>query len=202
MSAARAGAPLPEAVGLLRAVVVDGLLRDVALADGRIAAIGPTGSVPAGPGDTVDGAGRVPRPAFVEPPLHLDKALLGTPQGGGTLADAIAKTARRKAAFTHDDVIARADAVLHRAVSHGTVAVRVLFFQQGPEGKTNTYCPPGCMRRKRPARRRGRMAAHEAECVRLVGLGATRLRRDGSAPVTSAGYGVAADPEGTEFCWG
>ncbi|MFF2431330.1 amidohydrolase family protein [Streptomyces mirabilis] len=117
MSAARAGAPLPEAVGLLRAVIVDGLLRDVALADGWIAAIGPTGSVPAGPGDTVDGAGRVLRPAFVEPHLHLDKALLGTPQGGGTLADAIAETARRKTAFTHDDVIAQADAVLHRAVS-------------------------------------------------------------------------------------
>ncbi|WP_328876404.1 hypothetical protein OHT76_43795 [Streptomyces sp. NBC_00287] len=45
-----------------------------------------------------------------------------------------------------------------------------------------------------------RMAALEAECERLVGLGATRLRRDEPAPPTSAGYIVMADPEGNEFC--
>lgn len=44
------------------------------------------------------------------------------------------------------------------------------------------------------------MAALEAECERLVGLSATRLRGDELAPVTSAGYIVMADPEGNEFC--
>ncbi|NQX25889.1 amidohydrolase family protein [Microbacteriaceae bacterium VKM Ac-2854] len=62
--------------------------------------------------------------AFVEPHLHLDKAYLGTPEQGGTLADAIAETARRKAAFTVADVRARAERVLRRAVAHGTTAVR------------------------------------------------------------------------------
>jgi Glyoxalase-like domain len=45
-----------------------------------------------------------------------------------------------------------------------------------------------------------RMAVLEAECERLVGLGATRLRRDEPAPPISAGYLVMADPEGNEFC--
>jgi hypothetical protein len=45
-----------------------------------------------------------------------------------------------------------------------------------------------------------RMAPLEAECERLVGLGATRLRRDEPAPSTSAGYIVMADPAGNEFC--
>ncbi|MFG3543255.1 MULTISPECIES: VOC family protein [Streptomyces] len=51
----------------------------------------------------------------------------------------------------------------------------------------------------RPARRRanGRL---EAECGRLVGLGAARLRRDEPAPLTRAGYIVVADPEGTAYC--
>ncbi|MFI6340845.1 VOC family protein [Streptomyces sp. NPDC050535] len=44
------------------------------------------------------------------------------------------------------------------------------------------------------------MAALGAECECLVGLGATRLRRDEPAPPTSAGYIAMADPEGTEFC--
>lgn len=45
-----------------------------------------------------------------------------------------------------------------------------------------------------------RMATLEAECERLVGLGATRLHRDEPAPPTNAGYIVMADPEGNEFC--
>ncbi|MCR3725217.1 putative enzyme related to lactoylglutathione lyase [Streptomyces umbrinus] len=44
------------------------------------------------------------------------------------------------------------------------------------------------------------MAALEAECERLVGLGATHLRRDEPALPTNAGYIVMADPEGNEFC--
>ncbi len=45
-----------------------------------------------------------------------------------------------------------------------------------------------------------RMAALEAECARLVGLGATRLERHEPAPPLSAGHLVLADPEGNEFC--
>ncbi len=45
-----------------------------------------------------------------------------------------------------------------------------------------------------------RMAALEAECDRLVALGATRIRRYEPAPPLGAGHIVLADPEGNEFC--
>ena len=45
-----------------------------------------------------------------------------------------------------------------------------------------------------------RMTALEAECERLVTLGATRLRRNEPAPPMSQGFIVMADPEGNEFC--
>jgi hypothetical protein len=44
------------------------------------------------------------------------------------------------------------------------------------------------------------MAALEAECERLVALGAERVRRYDPAPPLSAGHIVMADPEGNEFC--
>ena len=45
-----------------------------------------------------------------------------------------------------------------------------------------------------------RMAALEAECERLVGLGATRLQRYEPAPPMKSGHIVMQDPEGNEFC--
>ena len=45
-----------------------------------------------------------------------------------------------------------------------------------------------------------RMAALETECVRLVGLGARRLRRVEPDPPLGAGFIVMADPEDNEFC--
>ncbi|RLL68074.1 VOC family protein [Streptomyces sp. Z26] len=45
-----------------------------------------------------------------------------------------------------------------------------------------------------------RMAALEAECARLVALGATRVRRDEPEPPFGAGHIVMADPEGNVFC--
>ncbi len=44
------------------------------------------------------------------------------------------------------------------------------------------------------------MSALETECLRLVAIGATRLRREEPAPPMSAGFIVMADPEGNEFC--
>jgi hypothetical protein len=45
-----------------------------------------------------------------------------------------------------------------------------------------------------------RMAALEAECERLVALGATRFRRFEPEPPMSSGFIVMQDPEGNEFC--
>lgn len=75
-----------------------------------------------------------------------------------------------------------------------------VFFQQVPEDKVaknrvhlDVRAAPGLDGEER-------MAALEAECDRLVALGATRLRRSEPAPPMSMGFIVMADPEGNEFC--
>ena len=75
-----------------------------------------------------------------------------------------------------------------------------LFFQQVPEGKSvknrvhlDVRAAPGLEGDER-------MAALEAECERLVGLGATRQQRFEPAPPMSGGHIIMQDPEGNEFC--
>ncbi|WP_304455135.1 VOC family protein [Nocardiopsis sp. YSL2] len=75
-----------------------------------------------------------------------------------------------------------------------------IFFQHVPEDKVvknrlhlDVRAAPGLEGQER-------MAALEAECTRLMALGASRLRRDEPAPPLSAGFIVMADPEGNEFC--
>jgi len=75
-----------------------------------------------------------------------------------------------------------------------------LFFQQVPEDKTaknrihlDVRAAPGLQGDER-------MAALEAECDRLVGLGAKRVRRHEPEAPLSAGFIVMTDPEGNEFC--
>ncbi|MFC4374502.1 VOC family protein [Nocardia halotolerans] len=75
-----------------------------------------------------------------------------------------------------------------------------VFFQQVPEDKVaknrvhlDVRAAPGLQGEQR-------MAALEAECARLVALGATRLSRFEPQPPMSAGHIVLADPEGNEFC--
>ena len=74
------------------------------------------------------------------------------------------------------------------------------FFQQVPEGKVaknrvhlDVRAAPGLSGEQR-------MAALETECLRLVALGATRLRREEPAAPMSDGFIVMADVEGNEFC--
>ena len=74
------------------------------------------------------------------------------------------------------------------------------FFQQVPEDKVaknrlhlDLRAAPGLAGEQR-------MAALEAECDRLVALGAKRVRRDEPAPPLSLGLIVMTDPEGNEFC--
>ncbi|MGC0423092.1 VOC family protein [Embleya sp. AB8] len=75
-----------------------------------------------------------------------------------------------------------------------------VFFQQVPEDKVaknrvhlDVRAAPGLAGDER-------MAALEAECARLVALGATRVRRFEPAPPLGAGTIVLTDPEGNEFC--
>jgi cytosine/creatinine deaminase len=104
---------------------------DVRCEDGRIAEVGPGLEAPPGT-ETLDGGARPVLPGLVEPHLHLDKALLDQREpedpiqhaDRGTLAGAVATTARLKEGFTHDDVVARTEDVLRRSVAHGTTLVR------------------------------------------------------------------------------
>ena len=75
-----------------------------------------------------------------------------------------------------------------------------LYFQQVPEDKVaknrvhlDVRAAPGLQGEER-------MSALEAECERLVALGATRVRRHEPEPPMSGGHIVMADPEGNEFC--
>lgn len=75
-----------------------------------------------------------------------------------------------------------------------------IFFQQVPEDKVaknrvhlDVRAAPGLFDDER-------MAALEAECERLVKLGATRQYRREPEPPFSLGFIVMKDPEGNEFC--
>jgi cytosine deaminase len=103
---------------------------DIGIEGERIAAIEPR--IEAAAGRVIDAEGRAVLPGFVEPHLHLDKALLHRrqPARDGTLAEAIRLTGQLKAEQDRDDVLERSRAVLDMAVAHGTVAIRA-FPQEG-----------------------------------------------------------------------
>jgi hypothetical protein len=75
-----------------------------------------------------------------------------------------------------------------------------LFFQQVPEGKVAKNRVHLDVRAAPGLEGDQRMAALEAECERLVALGATRIKRFEPEPPMSAGFIVMSDPEGNEFC--
>jgi hypothetical protein len=75
-----------------------------------------------------------------------------------------------------------------------------LFFQQVPEGKSAKNRVHLDLRAAPGLEGEERMAALEAECERLVALGATRVERHEPAPPMTAGHIVMTDPEGNEFC--
>ena len=75
-----------------------------------------------------------------------------------------------------------------------------LFFQQVPEDKVTKNRVHLDVRAAPGLQGAERMAALEAECDRLVGLGAKRQRRVEPAPPLESGHIMLADPEGNEFC--
>ncbi|GAA3347277.1 VOC family protein [Amorphoplanes nipponensis] len=75
-----------------------------------------------------------------------------------------------------------------------------LFFQQVPEDKAGKNRVHLDVRAAPGVRGEERMAALEAECDRLVALGAKRVSRAEPEPPLSLGFIVMTDPEGNEFC--
>jgi len=96
---------------------------DVAVAGGRIAAIGPSQGAAR---ETVHSGGDLLTPGLVEAHLHLDKALLDDriPTTAGTRDEPIRPTREAKREFTPEDIAARARRVLDLVVAAGTTAIR------------------------------------------------------------------------------
>jgi cytosine deaminase len=100
-------------------------LADVGIAEGRIVRI--EARIPDRAGEEVDAAGGLVTPAFVEPHIHLDKALTAdrAPENRTNyFEDSIAIMREVKRAYTVEDVAARATEVIRRLVGYGVTFVR------------------------------------------------------------------------------
>jgi cytosine deaminase len=98
-------------------------VHDIAIAGERVAAIGGDAEAPR----ELPADGRLVSPAFVQPHIHLDKALTGPqlgPNRSGTLAEAIAISHRGKRAATVAEIRERAGRVIRQAAIAGTTAIR------------------------------------------------------------------------------
>lgn len=116
-----------SSVGLLRrAQLPDGTVADLALADGRVVAAGPAGTVAAGDGAVLDLDGHVLLPAPAEPHAHLDKALTwdAIQPPTGDLRAAIESFRAFADVEDEDGVADRAERALLRMLVQGTTAVR------------------------------------------------------------------------------
>ena len=122
------GAPgTPDAQDLLRL--------DVRIEDGRVAALAPAGTAPDGP--SLDG-GQL-WPGLVDAHTHLDKGHIWPrmPNPTGDFAGAIqAVMSDRGAAWTAQDIAARAEFALRCAHAHGTVAIRTHLDSYFPLART------------------------------------------------------------------
>ena len=96
---------------------------DIGIQSGRIAAIAKR---LAAEGETIDAAGRLVAPGFVETHIHLDKSRIldRCRSDSGDLEEAIAEVAAAKKGFTAEDVHARGAATLERAILNGTTHMR------------------------------------------------------------------------------
>ncbi|MGV1753574.1 amidohydrolase family protein [Agrobacterium sp. CG674] len=97
---------------------------DIAVKDGRIAAIGSDIRCDAIIEDDVEG--NFAFPGFVDCHVHLDKACIMDRCSicAGTLEEAVRETAKAKTGFSEEDVFERASAVVRQAIVHGTTRMR------------------------------------------------------------------------------
>ena len=107
------------------ATLTDGSVVDVTLDGGRITAVAPTGSPPAG-AEQVDLAGYLLLPAAVEPHAHLDKAFLAESVVNltGDLIGAIAAMVAARPELTVEETAERAERAARLMARNGYRAVR------------------------------------------------------------------------------
>ena len=100
-------------------------LADIGIEGERIAAIEPRISATA-PVE-VDAEGNLAAPTFIDPHVHLDKALISEAvrdNVSGTLAEAIEIIWEKKHTYTTDEIVERAGRVIEWAVRNGTTVLR------------------------------------------------------------------------------
>jgi cytosine/creatinine deaminase len=112
---------------LIKNVALPGIdgLRDIGIAGGRFTGIEPGLSSPSAL--VLDAEGRMAVAGFVEPHIHLDKALISerAPVNvSGTLTEAIEILWEIKRNYTVDEIADRAGRVLTRAIEHGISRLR------------------------------------------------------------------------------
>lgn len=100
----------------------DGRTRELAVADGRVSEISPTGA------EEIDGEGWVVLPRLADVHLHLDKTLLGERWFPHRPADTLEARARSERELLESDLVAplavRAGRLLEQAVVRGTTLVQ------------------------------------------------------------------------------
>src|SRR6516162_10041765 len=109
-------------------------LVDIGIEQGRIAAVAP--NLDASAAQTIDAAGDLVVPGFVNLHLHADKALLGEvmrPNVSGTLPEAIEITNEFKRKYDPAEVAQRAGRVVEAGIKNGTTFFR-LFADVGTIG--------------------------------------------------------------------
>jgi cytosine deaminase len=109
---------------LRNARLADGTTMDIAVADGRIAAIAPR---VAGDGASMDAGGNFVSPGLVECHFHLDKSRIldrVAPLADRRATDYMKRTAEVKHTFTVEDVYARSRATLEQCILNGVTHMR------------------------------------------------------------------------------
>ena len=101
-------------------------LCDLGIADGRFVSLN-AGGVSSAAALTLDAEGRMAVPGFVEPHIHLDKALISERapvNRSGTLTEAIEILWELKRNYTVDEIADRASRVIARALENGVSRLR------------------------------------------------------------------------------
>ncbi|MEL6938220.1 MAG: amidohydrolase family protein [Cyanobacteria bacterium J06598_1] len=96
----------------------------IGIQEGFIRELAPNVATPAQ--QTINVKGKLVLPSFVDPHLHLDKALLLDQHFArkGTFEEALEETAILKREFTEKDIYSRAQRVLENEIAFGTTAIR------------------------------------------------------------------------------
>ncbi len=105
--------------------IKDGSIADIAIKDGKIAAIEP--NITAEAGEIIDASGILVAPPLVDPHFHMDATLsYGTPRinASGTLLEGINLWGELKPIQTEEDIETRALAYCDWAASMGLLAIR------------------------------------------------------------------------------